>query len=82
MTDNIIIEYNGLCFHPKSENDETFQNPFNKNLTSKDAYNYDMKKIKFAEERGFKVLTIWEDTNDADNLLLLRSFYEKNCNDI
>ena len=59
----IIIEYNGVLFHPKNEKSDWF-NPFNPEMTSESAFNKQRSKIKIAEENGFKVLEIWSDDNN------------------
>ena len=61
----IIIEYNGITFHPKDEN-SIWENPFNKKITSKEAFNKQQNKINLAIQKGFSVLEIWSD----DDLIL------------
>lgn len=55
----IIIEYNGVAFHPKNENSEWI-NPFN-NEDAKTAFERQRRKIELAEKNGFKVLELWSD---------------------
>jgi hypothetical protein len=55
----IIIEYNGVTFHPKNENSEWI-NPFN-NENAKTAFQRQKRKIELAEKNGFKVLELWSD---------------------
>jgi hypothetical protein len=71
----IIIEYNGILFHPKNENSE-WANPYNKELTSKLAYNKQQLKIKTAENSGFVVLEIWSD--DDSNFEKCLEFIKNN----
>lgn len=71
----IIIEYNGVLFHPKNEN-SNWINIFDKNITSQVAYNKQKNKIKLAEENGFKVLELWSDDNNNLNRCL--SFINEN----
>ena len=59
----IIIEYNGILFHPKNEKSD-WKNPFNPEITSETAFNKQKNKIKIAEQNGFKVLEIWSDGNN------------------
>jgi very-short-patch-repair endonuclease len=59
----IIIEFNGVLFHPKLENTDWI-NPFDKKIDSKTAYNKQQNKIKIAVESGFKVLEIWSDEDN------------------
>jgi len=65
----IIIEFNGAAFHPKNEN-SIWSNPFDKNITSKEAYNKQKYKIDLANNRGFSILEIWSDDNDNINKCL------------
>ena len=55
----IIIEYNGVTFHPKNENSEWI-NPFN-NEDAKTAFERQRRKIELAEKNGFKVLELRSD---------------------
>lgn len=71
----IIIEYNGILFHPKNENHE-WVNPFDKNITSIQAYNKQKNKIELAKRNGFSILEIWSD--DDDNYKKALSFIKKN----
>lgn len=55
-----VIEFNGIKFHAKSQNDENFHNPFS-NISSKEIYDKDMKKKELIESKGYSFLYIWED---------------------
>lgn len=65
----IIIEYNGVLFHPKSENSDWI-NPMDRELSSKDAYNKQKRKLQTAIDNGFSVFEIWSDDNDNLNKCL------------
>jgi hypothetical protein len=65
----IIIEYNGILFHPKTEN-SIWTNPFNKGINSEIAFKRQELKIKTAKENGFKVFEIWSDEHDNLNKCL------------
>ena len=71
----IIIEYNGVAFHPKNENSE-WSNPFKRNVTSKEAFEKQKEKLEIATQRGFSVLEIWSD--DKENLNKCINFVKKN----
>jgi len=62
LTTKKIIEFNGDIFHGNpaifTENDKP--NPWKKDLTCTKIWEYDNKKIKCAESRGFSVLIVWE----------------------
>lgn len=57
-----IIEFQGDIYHGNpilfKEND--IPNPYHKNKTAKNLWDYDKLKKEIAESRGFKVFTIWE----------------------
>jgi hypothetical protein len=59
----IIIEYNGIIFHPKNEKSD-WVNPCNRGLSSEDAYNKQKIKIQTAVDKGFSVFEIWSDDID------------------
>ena len=65
----IIIEYNGVKFHPKNEN-SNWVNPFDKKITSEEAYNKQKYKINLAENNGFSILEIWSDGEDNYNICI------------
>ena len=74
---NIIIEYNGISYHPKLENINNFK-PIHNNLTTIEMYNKQRYKINFAESKGFKVLEIWSD--DKDKFEKCIEFIKNNMN--
>ena len=57
-----IIEYNGDLYHanPSYYLSEDCPNPFRKELTAKDIWERDTKKLEAAKSRGFDVLVIWD----------------------
>jgi hypothetical protein len=59
----IIIEYNGVLFHPKSEKSD-WVNPMYRELSSEDAYNKQKRKLQTAIDSGFSVFEIWSDDVD------------------
>lgn len=52
----IIVEYNGIYFHPRNREDWR-----RKDLTFDEALAKDLRKISFIEDLGYKVFVIWED---------------------
>jgi hypothetical protein len=58
---NKIIEFNGDMWHanPRLFKKNDKPNPHN-NLSSKEIWNYDNKKINEAKKEGYKILIIWE----------------------
>jgi len=61
----IIIEYNGITYHPK-EGQIDWKSPFG--VGYEDKLKYDREKKKMAEEEGFFVYTIWSDSNLIEEL--------------
>jgi len=55
----LIIEYNGLAFHPKTEN-QNWKSIWG-NFSAAEIYKKDMYKKDLAESKGFTLLTIFED---------------------
>ena len=73
----IIIEYNGIAFHPKLENLKSFR-PILTNLSSEELFNKQKYKVELAERNGFKVLEIWSDEdNKVDKCI---QFIKNNIN--
>lgn len=68
-----IIEFNGDIYHanPSIYKETDRPNPFRQNLTSKMMWDKDIIKKQVAEEKGFKVLIIWENDykNDPDKVI-------------
>jgi len=64
---NIIIEYNGVKWHPKSIDDINFKHPYNKINDAEYYYNKDLHKLNTAKKYGYNTIVIWEDDNDKIN---------------
>jgi very-short-patch-repair endonuclease len=71
----IIIEYNGIAFHPKLENIDFFK-PILTKLSPIELYNKQKYKVELAEKNGFKVLEIWSD--DVDSVSKCIEFIKNN----
>jgi hypothetical protein len=54
-----VIEFNGTCFHARSEDDPLYKNPFS-NITAKESYQKDSDKKRCIEQDGYSILYIWE----------------------
>jgi hypothetical protein len=70
----IIIEYNGIAFHPKFENLDIFK-PIYTKLTPVEIYNRQEYKKDLAIKNGFRILEVWSD--DDDNLKKCLNFIKK-----
>lgn len=65
FTDTInkkIIEFHGDMYHgnPKKYKSDDYPHPFRKNITAKEMWDKDKRKIDVAIEEGFEVLVIWD----------------------
>jgi hypothetical protein len=74
----IIIEYNGIAWHPKLESMNYFK-PIGTKLSAIELYNKQQYKINLAEQKGFKVLEVW--SNDFNKLEKCLNFIKNNRND-
>ena len=59
---NLIIEFNGDLFHanPKIFNENDTPNPYNKNITAKEIWEYDKMKNNFIINKGYHLIIVWE----------------------
>lgn len=65
----LIVEYQGVAFHPKQRDDPNFKVVFESMGSVQDIWDKDFAKKKLAESNGFKVMYIW--SNDVENGLSL-----------
>jgi very-short-patch-repair endonuclease len=76
----IIIEYNGVAFHPKLNLNEqelkAWQHPFKKEKGDV-ILKRDLFKKKLAIKNGFKILIIWSDADFNDNINKCIKFIKK-----
>lgn len=57
---SVIIEFNGIGFHPKSRYQKDWK-PIFGDMLCNEVYSYDRKKINRAKKEGYRVLEIWSD---------------------
>ena len=76
----VIIEFNGVAFHPKSPNDKWIH-PFTKE-SAQLKYDSDCAKETVAVNSGFSVITIWSDKSPQENLIHIKQTYERITNNI
>ncbi len=80
---NIIIEYNGVVFHPREnhfnsrEEFENYRVPFT-GLTGHEKEILDLNKIQLAETNGFSVLEIFDNISIDKNLEICKNFIQQN----
>lgn len=63
---NLMIEYNGTKWHPKSRTDEEFRPIFESQGTRESIFDRDQHKKEIAELNGFTVLYCWSDNVEND----------------
>ena len=77
---NIIIEYHGIAFHPKSLN-SNWKQPFGK-VSIEKAFYTDQRKKTLAESFGFQYYYVWSDETDGFvekmKHIIESAWYEKN----
>lgn len=66
ISKKILIEYNGIKYHPKKLNDLDFKFPFYKMSIEEinEKYMYDQQKIKTANNYGYDTIVVWSDDNN------------------
>lgn len=80
---NLLIELNGMYWHcsPKRyQPNDLVKFPNNHFILAKDKWEYDKQKCLFAESKGYKITTIWEDEFCEQKLLkILKEYKYGNC---
>lgn len=79
---NIIIEYNGAKFHPKSIDDSNFKPIFESQGSVRDCWRRDQEKLRLANDNGFDVLICWSDNVENDYAKILETLKTKVYNHI
>jgi hypothetical protein len=82
INNKIIIEYNGLIWHPhknKMTNEQyiNWKHPFNKNINPIDIEKKDEFKKKIAIENGFDLITIWDVDSYDYNIKKVKDYYDR-----
>lgn len=72
----IIIEFHGIAFHAKNEN-QIWKNPFT-NETTEENIKKRNKKNNIAKKNGFRLLEIWSDDLANINIDICKKFIIKN----
>lgn len=62
----IIVEYNGVKFHPKSIDDPVFVPIFKNQGTTEEIWIRDNNKIELAKNAGYEVIVCWNDNIEND----------------
>jgi hypothetical protein len=75
---NLIIEYNGIKWHPKSIDDVNYKQPYSK-LTTERLYLKDQHKIATAEKYKYDIIIVWEDNKNklSDCMIKIKEIINK-----
>jgi hypothetical protein len=81
LKNRIIIEYNGLNWHPNkekmtSEKYDAWYHPFDKTIDRTSLEKKDIHKKKVAEDNNFDVLILWNTETYDYNLNVIYNFYK------
>jgi len=82
IDNKIIIEYNGIRWHPNSQKmtNEDFKNwkhPFNKDIIPHDIEKKDKLKKETAIKNGFIVLVVWDIDGTEKNIKKIKDYYDR-----
>lgn len=73
----VVIEFNGVTYHPKSPDQPDFEHPFEPTRTAKVVWDHDQLKLDVAQKAGYNVFVVWEDVLPEENLKYLQSEISK-----
>lgn len=77
-----LVEYNGICFHPRKDKltEAEFCNwkQLFSNTSAHDIYEKDQLKLQIARNAGYNIITLWEDDDTEKNISLLIEEFIKN----
>lgn len=73
---SLIIEFNGIMFHPKSDVDYKVWKQLYTGKDAKTVNSEDNRKAEIAKKKGFKVITVWEDDDFETNIEKIRKEYQ------
>lgn len=80
---NLLIELNGTYWHcsPKRyQPNDLVRFPNNHFILAKDKWEYDKQKCLYAESKGYKIISIWEDEFNEEKLLeILKKYNYGSC---
>lgn len=73
---NLIIEYNGIVWHPKERVQENWRHPYTKE-TSEKFYDLDKTKEKLANDHNLDLIKIFEDEIITKKQILINELYKR-----
>lgn len=83
LDNNIIIEFNGLKWHP-NKNKMTiteyinWKHPFNSEILKEDIEEKDLKKHQIALKNYYKIIVVWDIDGEERNVEIVKNFYKEN----
>lgn len=80
---NVLIEYNGSCFHgnPKLYEARDTPNPFDKNLTSDSIWQRDRLKRDIALKKGYRLIILWDTYANEHSQTIVNELHNIICGD-
>lgn len=75
----LIVEYNGVAFHPKSPTQDW--KPAYKSMNTADVYENDLRKKALAESLGYKIVVVWSDSDFPSEHKRLEDIIREKNND-
>lgn len=72
----LIIEFNGIMFHPKSDVDSKIWKQLHTGKDAETVMNKDKRKEDIAMKQGFKVITVWEDDDFETSIEKIKKEYQ------
>lgn len=73
---NLCIEFNGDIFHanPKTFNESDTPNPYKKDLTAKEIWEHDKRKLDLLKKNNYNIIIVWESDYNKDRQKNNRKF--------
>lgn len=83
LNNKIIIEYNGLRWHPNKEqmtkeSYDKWYHPFNSDIKRSDLEEKDIFKKKVAINNGYTFIEVWDNKTLKENIQIITNFYKNN----
>ena len=74
-----IVEYNGIKFHPKSEDDHNWKNIYNDTISMEYQFSKDKLKEKSAKDNGFEYHVVFSDDDLKSKQSEIIEILRKKC---
>lgn len=73
----VMIEYQGVAFHPKNEHDQNFRLIFESFKSVEDVWKKDREKERIAKKHGFDIYYVWSDNEENDTQKIVEVIKQK-----